>query len=175
MIGRSLGIGMIGSDISCINTNSTQISIARTTVTACHRSQRCWFQFRKTTKCFERDKVYINVNYRRQTSINPENQRTNTEIVAILIWFLGTCALPFLFRWASTTCALWHMFNTGTNRKAVHSELVAAHVISRDFAAPWLYLCWTCVTVYKLYWPSEIKMAAHRFLRIRWVSLWFRY
>ena len=30
------------------------------------------------------------------------------------------------------------MFNTGTNRKAVHSELVAAHVISRDFAAPWL-------------------------------------
>ena len=37
------------------------------------------------------------------------------------------------------------MFNTGTNRKAVHSELVA-HVISRDFAAPWLYLCWTCVT-----------------------------
>ena len=70
-IGRSLGIGMIGSDISCINTNSTQISIARTTVTACHRSQRCWFQFRKTTKCFERDKVYINVNYRRQTSINP--------------------------------------------------------------------------------------------------------
>ena len=142
MIGRSLGIGSV---ISCINTNSTQISIARTTVTACHRSQRCWFQFRKTTKCFERDKVYTNVNYRRQTSINPENQRTNTEIVAILIWFLGTCALPFLFRWASTTCALWHMFNTGTNRKAVHSELVA-HVISQDFAAPWLYLCWTCVT-----------------------------
>ena len=97
MIGRSIGIGMIGSDISCINTNSTQISIARTTVTACHRSQQCWFQFRKTTKCFERDKVYINVNYRRQTSINPENQRTNTEIVAILIWFLGTCALPFCF------------------------------------------------------------------------------
>ena len=104
MIGRSLGIGMIGSDISCINTNSAQISIqvARTTVmtvTACHRSQRCWFQFRKskTTKCFERDKVYINVNYRHQTSINPENQRTNTEIVAILIRFLGTCALPFCF------------------------------------------------------------------------------
>ena len=70
MIGRSIGIGMIGSDISCINTNSTQISIARTTVTVCHQSQRCWFQFRKTTKCFERDKVYINVNYRRQTSIN---------------------------------------------------------------------------------------------------------
>ena len=89
--------------------------------------------------------IYTNVNYRRQTSINPENQRTNTEIVAILIWFLGTCALPFLFRWASTTCALWCMFNTGTNRKAVHSELVA-HVISRDFAAPWLYLCWTCIT-----------------------------
>ena len=40
MIGRSLGIGMVGSDISCIITNSTQISIARTTVTACHRSQR---------------------------------------------------------------------------------------------------------------------------------------
>ena len=59
MIGRSLGIGIIGSVISCINTNSTQISIARTTVTACHRSQRCWFQFRKTTKCFERDKVYL--------------------------------------------------------------------------------------------------------------------
>ena len=173
MIGRTFGIGMIGSDtfFSCINTNSTQISIARTTVTACHRSQRCWFQrcwfqFRKTTKCFECDKVYINVNYRRQTSINPENQRTNTEIVAILIWFLGTCALPFLFRWASTTCALWRtcMFNTGTNRKAMHSELVAAHVISRDFAAPWLYLCCTCVTVYKMYWPSETKMAAHRFL-----------
>ena len=89
--------------------------------------------------------IYTNINYRRQTSINPENQRTNTEIVAILIWFLGTCALPFLFRWASTTCALWRMFNTGTNRKAVHSELIA-HVISRDFAAPWLYLCWTCVT-----------------------------
>ena len=82
MIGRSLGIGSV---ISCINTNSTQISIARTTVTACHRSQQCWFQFRKATKCFERDKVYTNVNYRRQTSINPENQRTNTEIVAILI------------------------------------------------------------------------------------------
>ena len=97
MIGRSIGIGMIGSDISCINTNSTQISIARTTVTACHRSQRCLFQFKKTTKCFERDKVYINVNYRRQTSINPENQRTNTEIVAILIWFWGTCAKPFCF------------------------------------------------------------------------------
>ena len=31
------------------------------------------------------------------TSINPENQRTNTEIVAILIWFLGTYALPFCF------------------------------------------------------------------------------
>ena len=89
--------------------------------------------------------IYTNVNYRRQTSINPENQRTNTEIVAILIWFLGTCALPFLFRWASTTCALWRMFNTGTNRKAEHSELVA-HMISWDFAAPWLYLCWTCVT-----------------------------
>ena len=76
---------MIGSDISCINTNSTQISIARTKVTACHRSQRCWFQFRKTTKCFERDKVYKR---KLQTSnVNPENQRTNsnTEIVAILI------------------------------------------------------------------------------------------
>ena len=142
MIGRSLGIGMIGSDISCINTNSTQISIARTTVMACHRSQRCWFQFRKTTKCFERDKVYIHVNYKRQTSIKPENQRTNTEIVAILIWFLGTCALPFCFAGPV---------------QLVHSELVAAHVISRDFAAPWLYLCWTCVTVYKLYWPSETK------------------
>ena len=96
----TLARSLIGSDISCINTNSTRISIARTTVTACHRSQQCWFQFRKTTKCFERDKVfYINVNYRRQTSINPENQRTNTEIVAILIWFLdlGTCALPFCF------------------------------------------------------------------------------
>ena len=67
MNGRSLGIGMIGSDISCININSMQISIARTTVTACHRSQRSWFQLRKTTKCFERDKVYINVNYRRQS------------------------------------------------------------------------------------------------------------
>ena len=59
MIGQSLGIRMIGSDISRINTNSTLISIAGTTVTACHRSQQCWFQFRKTTKCFERDKVYI--------------------------------------------------------------------------------------------------------------------
>ena len=57
MICRSLGIGMIGigSVISRINTNSTQISIARTTATvilACHRSQQCWFQFRKTTKFF---------------------------------------------------------------------------------------------------------------------------
>ena len=146
------------NDRKCINTNSTQISIARTTVTACHQSQRCWFQFRKTTKCFECDKAYINVNYRRQTSINPENQRTNTEFVAILIWFLGTCALPFLFRWASTTCALWRMFNTGTNRKAVHSELVAAHVISWDFAAPWLYLCWTCVTVYRIDWRQSIRI-----------------
>ena len=47
MISRSLGIGMIGvgSVISRINTNSTQISIARTTATvilACHRSQQCW-------------------------------------------------------------------------------------------------------------------------------------
>ena len=53
---------MIGSVISHINTNPTQIYIARTTVTvilACHRSQQCWFQFRKTTKVFERDKVYI--------------------------------------------------------------------------------------------------------------------
>ena len=174
MIGRSIGIEMIGSDISCINTNSTQISIAGTTVTACHRSQWCWFQFRKTTKCFESDKVYIHVNYRRQMSINPENQITNTEIGAILIWFLGTRALPFLFRWASTTCALWRIFTTGPNRKAVHSELDAAHVISWDFAAPWLYLCWTCVTVYKLYWPSETKMAAHRSIRVRWVSLRFR-
>ena len=115
--------------------------------------------------------IYTNVNYRRQTSINPENQRTNTEIVAIWIWFLGTCALPFLFRRASTTCALWRMFNTGTNRKAVHSELVA-HVISRDFAAPWLYLCWTCVTCsVQAVLAQRNKMAAHRFLRIRWVSL----
>ena len=136
---------------------STQISIARTTVTACHRSQRYWFQFRKTTKCFEHDKVYVNVNYRHQTSINPENQRTNTEIIAILIWFLGICALPFLFRWASTTCALWRMFNSGTNRTAVHSELVAAHVMSRDFAVPWLYLCWTCVTVYNCIGPAKQK------------------
>ena len=66
MICRSLGIGMIGigSVISCINTiNSTQISIARTTATiilACHRSQQCWFQFRKTTKFFERDKINQN-------------------------------------------------------------------------------------------------------------------
>ena len=49
MICQSLGIGMIGigSVISRINTNSTQISIARTTATvilACHRSQQCWFQ-----------------------------------------------------------------------------------------------------------------------------------
>ena len=65
MICRSLGIGMIGigSVISRINTNSTQISIARTTATvilACHRSQQCWFQFRKTTKFFEHDKVNQN-------------------------------------------------------------------------------------------------------------------
>ena len=62
---RSLGIGMIGigSVISRINTNSTQISIARTTATvilACHRSQQCWFQFRKTTKFLERDKINQN-------------------------------------------------------------------------------------------------------------------
>ena len=66
MICRSLGIGMIGigSVISRINTNSTQISIARTTATvilACHRSQQCWFQFRKTTKFFERDKINQNL------------------------------------------------------------------------------------------------------------------
>ena len=65
MICRSLGIGMIGigSVISRINTNSMQISIARTTATvilACHRYQQCWFQFRKTTKFFERDKINQN-------------------------------------------------------------------------------------------------------------------
>ena len=60
MICRSLGIGSV---ISRINTNSTQISIARTTATvilACHRSQQCWFQFRKTSKFFERDKINQN-------------------------------------------------------------------------------------------------------------------
>ena len=53
----------VGSVISRVNTNSTQISIARTTATvilACHRSQQCWFQFRKTTKFFERDKINQN-------------------------------------------------------------------------------------------------------------------
>ena len=60
MICRSLGFGSV---ISRINTNSTQISIATTTATvilACHRSQQCWFQFRKTTKFFERDKINQN-------------------------------------------------------------------------------------------------------------------
>ena len=64
---RKIGTAMIcrslGSVISRINTNSTQISIARTTATvilACHQSQQCWFQFRKTTKFFERDKINQN-------------------------------------------------------------------------------------------------------------------
>ena len=62
MICRSLGIGSV---ISRINTNSTQISIARsrttaTIILACHRSQQCWFQFRKTTKFFEHDKINQN-------------------------------------------------------------------------------------------------------------------
>ena len=117
---------------------------------------------------------YINVNYWRQTSINPENQRTNTEIVAILIWFLGTCALPFLFRWASTTCALWRMFNTGTNRKAVRAQRTCRR--SRDIAVLCCALALPVLNMRhsdKLYWPSETKMAAHRFLRIRWVS--YRY
>ena len=53
-----------GSGVSShvFNTNSTQISIARTTATvilARHRSQQCWFQFRKT-KFFERDKINQN-------------------------------------------------------------------------------------------------------------------
>ena len=30
----------------------------------------------------------------------------NTEFVAILIRFLGTCALPFCLRWANTACVL---------------------------------------------------------------------
>ena len=169
MIGRSLGIGMIGSDISCINTNSTQISIARTTVLR-HAicvlvAQRCWFQFRKPYKVYQnREQSYsINViladvkcaiNFVRSHELLPN-------ILAILIWFLGTCALPFSFAGpcSTTSCAVTYVRDRGTNRKAVHmhSELVAAHVISRDFAAPWLYLCWTCVTVYKLYWPSETK------------------
>ena len=174
MIGRSIGIGMIGSDISCINTNSTQISIARTTVTACHRSQQCWFQFRKTTKCFERDKVYINVNYRRQTSINPANQRTNTEIVAILIWFLGTCALPFCFA-GPVQLVRCDVCST----RVLTVKLCTANLSPLTWYRGILLrlgftLCWTCVTVYKLYWPSWNKMAAHRFLRIRWVSLRFQ-
>ena len=77
MIGQSLGIRMIGSDISRINTNSTLISIAGTTVTACHRSQQCWFQFRKTTKCFERDKVYIL--YKRKLLTSNVNQSWKSE------------------------------------------------------------------------------------------------
>ena len=180
MIGRSIGIGMIESDISCINTNSTQISIARTTVTACHRSQRCWFQFRKTTKCFERDKVY-NVNYRRQTSINPENQRTNTEIVAILIWFLGlgTCALTFCFAGPVQLVRCDVCSTRVLTVKLCTANLSPLYVISRDFAAPWLYLCWTCVTTsVQAVLAKRNKMAAHRFLRvrvrIRWVSLRFR-
>ena len=83
----------------------------------------------------------------------------NTELAATLIRFPGTGALTFCFagpvqymyvhRGTCSTCM--------GNRKAEHSELLAAHEISRDFAAPWLYLCWTCVTVHKLYRPSEDK------------------
>ena len=64
------------NDISCINTNSTQISIARTTVTACHRSQRCWFQFRKTTKCFEH--VWQSI-YKRKLQTSNVNQSWKSE------------------------------------------------------------------------------------------------
>ena len=57
-------------------------------------------------------------------------------------------------------------------------KLCTANLSLAWYRGTLLRLGFTCVehascAVYKLYWPSETKMAAHRFLRIRWVSLRF--
>ena len=48
----------------------------------------------------------------------------NIEFVAILIQFVGTCALPFCLRWVNTACALRHMLNTG-KAKAQRSPAIS--------------------------------------------------
>ena len=66
----------------------------------------------------------------------------NVKFVAILIRFLGTCALLFCLRWANTACALWHGCSTQVKPRrseiprylvsgekyAVHGFTVSAHV-----------------------------------------------
>ena len=61
--------------------------------------------------------------------VNQSWKSENTEIVAIIIWFLGTCALPFLFRWANTASTL-HV--THVQHRYLKAKAQQSPAISRE-------------------------------------------
>ena len=85
----------------------------------------------------------------------------------IIIRFSEAFTLPFCFRWASTTCACSTRVLTikpAQRASRQFSLLTRYHGTSRCALA---YLHRTCITVRKLYCPSETKMAAYPLLHCK--------